>query len=79
MIRKSDIVRDAVERMDWKKALKIAKDFRLGISEEDRNAMCEAYECMVHPRFYESLGMNRDGKITTGISVVTRLYGRKEA
>ncbi len=78
MIKKSDIVRDAVEKMDWKKALKIAKDFRLGISQDDHNAMTRAYECMVHPRFYESLGMNMDGMIKTGISVVTKLYGRKE-
>ena len=49
MIKKSDIVRDAVREQDWKKALQIAKDFRIGVTQEQRSKMARAYECIVHP------------------------------
>ena len=48
MIRKSDIVRSLVAERQYKKALKIAKDFRLGITPEQSLKMKKAYECMVH-------------------------------
>ena len=31
MIKKSDIVREAVREQDWKKALLVAEDFRIGV------------------------------------------------
>ena len=56
MIRKSEIVREAVKRQDWKKALSIAKNFRIGVTEEQRDIMTRGYECMVHTDFYRQLG-----------------------
>ena len=47
-VKKTDIVREAVAAGNMKKALSIAKDFRLGISKEQRSLMARAYECMVH-------------------------------
>lgn len=48
MIRKSDMVRSLVAEHQYKKALRIAKDFRLGITAEQSLRMKKAYECMVH-------------------------------
>lgn len=73
-VKKTDIVREAVAAGDMKKALSIAKDFRLGISKEQRSLMARAYECMVHPAFYTSIGIDLYQAIQEGISVVTALY-----
>ena len=37
--------------------------------------MILAYECMVHPSFYTSLGINLPQAIEEGVSVLTNLYG----
>jgi hypothetical protein len=49
MIKKTDIVREAVREGDFKKALRIAKGFRINITVADRDKMSRAYECIVHP------------------------------
>lgn len=75
MERKSDMVRRFVEDGDYRKALSIAKGFRLGITPEQRSTMTRAYECMVHPSFYSSLGTNLSQAIDEGVSVLKGLYG----
>lgn len=46
MERKSDKVRRLVADGDFKGALRIAKDFRLGITKEQSSTMTRAYECI---------------------------------
>lgn len=70
MIKKSDIVRKAVHEQDWKKALQIAKDFRIGITQEQRSKMARAYECIVHPDFYQQIGVDITEAIEQGKEVV---------
>lgn len=70
MVKKSDVVRDAVRQQDWKKALRIAKDFRIGITKADRIKMARAYECIVHPDFYRQIGTDVHGAIEQGKAVV---------
>lgn len=72
MIKKSDIVREAVQKQDWKKALQIAKDFRIGVTQEQRSKMVRAYECIVHPNFYQQIGVNILEAIEQGIAVVKK-------
>lgn len=74
MTKKTDIVRAAVKANDWKKALYIAKDFKLGISKEQKTVMTRAYECMVHPDFYKSIGVDLTKAIQDGVEVVNKLY-----
>lgn len=76
MERKSDAVRRLVQSGDFKAALRIAKDFRLGISKDQSDAMRLAYECMVHGRFYKSLGYDLDEKVMEGLKILKELYGR---
>jgi len=73
--RKSDAVRRLVAQGDYKEALRIAKDFRLGISAEDSENMKIGYECIVHPVFYQSIGYDTEKESQKGVSVVIRLYG----
>ena len=74
-IKKTDIVRGLVSDGDMKKALSIAKDFRLGITKAQRSAMTKAYECMVHLAFYISIGTDIPTAIQEGVTVLTELYG----
>lgn len=70
MIKKSEIVREAVRKQDWKKALQIAKDFRIGVTPDQRSKMARAYECIVHPDFYRQIGINIPDAIEQGKAVV---------
>ncbi len=70
MIKKSDIVRDAVREQDWKKALQIAKDFRIGVTQEQRSKMARAYECIVHPDFYRQIGVDIPEAIEQGKAII---------
>lgn len=73
--RKSDMVRRLVAEGDYKAALRIAKDFHLGISKEDSDAMRRGYECIVWPDFYRSIGKDVAVETRKGIETVIRLYG----
>lgn len=76
MVKKSDKVRAAVAAGNFKKALRIAKDFRIGISKEDLDAMKRGYECMAtSPEFYKSIGFDVSECIEKGIEVLIRIYG----
>ena len=75
LVKQTDIVREAVKAEEWKKALKIAKGFRLNVTREQRDAMTRAYECMVHPEFYRQLGTDIADAIQKGIEAVSFLYG----
>lgn len=70
MIKKSDIVREAVQEKDWKKALQIAKDFQIGVTQEQRSKMARAYECIVHPDFYQQIGVDIPEAIEQGKAIV---------
>ena len=70
MIRKSDTVREAVREQNWKKALQTAKDFHIGVTQEQRNKMARAYECIVHPDFYQQIGVDIPEAIEQGKAIV---------
>ena len=73
--RKSDAVRRLVAAGEYKAALSIAKDFHLGITKEQSDDMRRGYECIVHPRFYSSIGMDTAAMAQKGIDTVKVLYG----
>ena len=67
---KSEIVRNYIKSENWKEALREAKDFRIGVSKEQRSVMSRAYECIVHPAFYISIGKNIEDCIEAGKKVL---------
>jgi hypothetical protein len=75
MTKKTDIVRETIKAGDMKKALRIAKDFRINVTKEQREKMSRAYECMVHPDFYKQIGTDVMGAINTGKQTLALLYG----
>lgn len=77
MKKKSDVVRELVSSGDFKKALSIAKGFKLGFTKEEQSTMTRAHECMVHPGFYKQLGIDEEKAIEAGIELVKRVYGEQ--
>lgn len=75
MERKSDRVRRLVAEGEFKEALRIAKDFRLGISRVDSDLIKRGYEALVHPEFYKSIGVDVDRTVRLGIAALKCLYG----
>ena len=75
LVKQTDIVREAVKAGEWKKALRIAKDFRINVTKAQREEMSRAYECMVHPEFYRQIGVDIPVAIEKGKRVVNCLYG----
>ena len=70
-MKKTEIVVEAVKSGDYKKALRIAKGFQIGVTQDQRNAMSMAYECMLYPDFYKQIGKNIEATISEGIAVVS--------
>lgn len=76
--RKSDAVRRLLRNGEFKAALRIAKDFQLGITYGQRDKMRLGYECMVNGRFYVQLGVDLEKAISDGIQVAIDLYGDRK-
>lgn len=74
MVRKTDIVRADIRQRSWKEALRIAKDFRIGVTQEQRDTMRLAYECIVHPEFYRQIGTDIPEAIRKGKLILLELY-----
>jgi len=64
---KAQDVRNLIEQGEYKKALSGAKDFRIGVTKEQRSVMARAYECFIRPDFYQSLGKDPKVCIEAGI------------
>ena len=75
MKRKSDMVKELVAQGDFKKALSIAKGFKIGFTKKEQDLMIRAHECVVHPGFYSQLGFDEAKIIEDGIAFVKRVYG----
>lgn len=77
MVKKSDVVRSLVRRGKYREALRIAKDFRLGITKEQHDSMTRGYECMLYPDFYSQIGKNAESCVKDGIETLVNLYGEE--
>ena len=77
MINKSNTVRELISNNEYKKALSIARGFRLGISKEDSDKIKLAYECLIHPEFYQQIGTDTIKAVDEGKQILIYLYGEK--
>lgn len=75
MKRKSDMVRELVAEGNYKKALSIAKGFKIGFTKEEQSIMTRAHECMAHPGFYRQLGIDEEQAIADGVELIKKVYG----
>lgn len=75
MKKKSEMVRELVAAGEYRKALSIAKGFKIGFTKEEQSKMTRAHECIAHPGFYRQLGIDEEKAIEEGIEIVKRAYG----
>ena len=75
MKRKSDIVREAIATGELKKALRLAKNFRINVTAAQREVMARAYECLTHPEFFRQIGTDIPKAVGDGVEVLKSLYG----
>lgn len=59
---------------DLKAALKIVKDFRLGLQPQERKALSLGYEAIVHPSFYVQLRKNPAELVDAATEVLRRMF-----
>ena len=72
MIRKIDLLRDAMNAGEWKKALSIAAKFpRLGTQ---RTQILRGHEAYTNPRFYAQIGKDPEHLIAEGIAALKERY-----
>lgn len=74
MITKSDKVREFVKQKDYKSALKIAKDFRIGFTNEEISVLRRGYECFIYPQFYKQIGIDLDTAKQNAINILIKIY-----
>jgi hypothetical protein len=67
---KAQEVRNLIAMENYKAALCGAKDFRIGVSDEQRSVMRRGYECMVHAEFYLQIGIDPEKAIEAGINTL---------
>lgn len=83
MIRKTDMAVGEYQKGNVKEALRIAKDFKIGVTKEEHKQIVLGYECMVHEGFYKQIGKNPKAEIEKGISVfverIVKPYQEREA
>lgn len=72
-MKKTEQVKDLIEQGNFTKALRIAKTFRINVTQRQIDTMTRAYECIVSPRFYKSIGTDIEKAIADGIAVLTQI------
>lgn len=73
---KTEEVKRFVSCNDFKSALRGAKEFRLGVTKEQRSKLARAYECLVFPDFYRQIGKDIDLCVAEGKSTLLDVLRR---
>ncbi|MEH7114548.1 hypothetical protein V7124_19610 [Neobacillus niacini] len=69
MKKKTEIACEYWERLNIKAALRLASEFRIGLTEEERKQIKLGYECYVHGDFYKQLGKNPRKEIEKAMDI----------
>lgn len=70
---KTKQVGDFIACGNYKKALAIAKTFRIGVTANQRSEMALAYECILYPDFYSQIGTNIKEAIEKGVETLLKV------
>ncbi|KAB2328948.1 hypothetical protein F7731_23635 [Cytobacillus depressus] len=75
MIKKTVMAVGAYDNGNVKDALKIAKNFTIGLTRDEHKQIVRGYECMVHADFYKQIGKNPEKEIAAAVTVfLNRIY-----
>ena len=71
--KRSKVIK-ALERQDYKEALKIAKSFHIELTKEENTIVRRAYEMQWNSQFYEALGFNKDEEFNKAVEILKQIY-----
>jgi hypothetical protein len=72
-ISKTSQVRAAIKAGDRKLALKMASDFRIGVTVAQQRALKKGYECMVWPDTYRQMKVDVDEAVSYAWTLLVTL------
>ena len=62
----------------YKTALNIAKNFKMGVTDEQRSQMALGYECMAHEDTYVQMGYDCEAEINKALDILKVVLGIKD-
>lgn len=77
LVSKTDQVLNFMRAGDYASALRLAKTFRMGLSDDDAATLRRAHEAPLNPGFWQQIGGNPDGLRQDGIRLLHELYGSR--
>jgi hypothetical protein len=77
--RKTDIVLEHMRNAQWREAIRVAHNFKLGISSESRANLKRAHEAYdpTKAAFYKSIGKDPVKLTARGIETLYEIYGAR--
>ena len=75
MARKSDVVRELVAHGEFKSALRVAKEFKIGFTPSEQETLKYTYEYMLYPDWYAQIGHDIAPVVDKGIKLLMERYG----
>ena len=73
LLTKNAIVREHVANKEYKKALQICKEWNYK-DPTHRRILRLGYDCLVHPQFYEKLGIDTEAAYQDAVRVLIEVY-----
>jgi hypothetical protein len=77
MQSKTDKLLQMLRSGDDRGALRLAKTFRLGLTDDQRAAIKRAHECYENGHFYAQLGRDPGALRARGLEVLREVYGAR--
>lgn len=74
LIKKTDLVKQALSNGDYKYALREAKTFKMGFTKEESSTLSRGYDCLVHADFYKKLGKDCNLEIANAVLLLASKY-----
>ena len=76
---KTQVAIDFFKQNKLKEAFQIVKDFRMGITKEEKNILSRGYGCIQNPSFYQELGMDIKNEIEKAVEVFKKLFVQEQS
>lgn len=76
-ISKTAQMLDLLNSGDTKGALRIAKTFRLGLTQEQKKVLVLGAECITFPYIYRQLGKDTDDCIQKAVNLLYSIYANR--
>jgi len=69
MVSKTEQARKDYKSGNFKALLKVTKDWRIGITKDERTQMSRGYECLIRPEFFKMIGKDPVVEIQKAVAI----------